>query len=133
MASINKYFDLLTLPAQSEDSIGVQAVMGLIALVVLVWAVRGLFQWKVIDASRKKRYIFITVVAGVVLGSAVWKAYISTQGYIHIPVKKYEVTASSFSYVVNHESITAAGFEQPVAGCATTTSNTNKQSVISKK
>ena len=102
MTSINNFFNILTSPAQSGDSIGMQAVMGLIALVVLVWSARGLLQWKGIDSSRRRRYIYITAVAGFVLVSSIWKAYLSTAANIHIHSKKYEVSTSSFSYTVNH-------------------------------
>jgi hypothetical protein len=129
MASINNFFDLLTSPSQSGDSTGVQAVVGLIALWVLVWGVRGLVQWKAVGAGRRARYIFISVVAGIVFVTSARQVFHNVQA---LHGQNRPISSSSLGYSVERGTC-AAGYDQPVSGCATTvTANPNTLKGASK-
>jgi len=129
MTSINKFLDLLTSPSQTGDSIGLQAVVGLIALVIFVWGVRGLLQWKVIDSGKRARYMFVTIISSIVLIASAVHVYHDVGKMITIQGKETPFSGPSYGYTVQHGTDTLSGWEQLVS----TASILNTQSRNPKK
>jgi len=98
-------------PLQTREPLGIQAVVGLIALGILVWGVRELIQWKALDAGRRVRYVFIVILSSIILVVSLRRVY-HEAGNRTIP-------ASGYSYSMEQGTCTITAYDHPVAGCST--------------
>lgn len=133
MVSINKFLAFLASPSQSGDSTGTQAVVGLIALVTLVWGLRELLQWKDIDGRKKTRYIFIAAVASIILITSILRVYQEAAQKIIARKQETSVASSSLGFTTQHGTSTLSGWDNPVSGCATTAANPKYNSTQNPK
>jgi len=114
MHSIHNFFRLFTAPSQSGEPLGVQALVGLIALGIFVWGARGLTQWKAIDTRKKFRYILLAALSSVVFFVSLREIYYG------VAMAKSRDTSGLYSYSVLCSTNTSV-YDNTVTECSTYT------------
>jgi len=114
MTFIHNFFTSFSSPSQTGEPVGLQAVVGLIALGILVWGVRGLIQWKIIDARRKGRYILLVVLSSIIFIVSLLRVYHDTGEKIASRGQNRPLAGSSLGYSIEHGT-SSAGWNLPIS------------------